>query len=321
MPDGRNGDSGNGDADSKRGLWSAIRNFFDDEGETSLRAQIEEAIAEHEDEQANGDEQPAKGDLSPAELTMLRNLLHFSEHDADDVAIPRGEIIAIGADATWDELVAFLAERMPRFMIPRYIEVVDELQLHADHFREQLQRLQHPGVVHLRRAAVDGAQGAEELAAASEDGHGHVALQTVLERRVMPGEDRVLAGVVEGDRLPVLADLIADGGLQLQVSTGLEPEVERIVHRAGGPARFRHPGHRCEAHAGDLRHGLQYPGDRLHSLDPVNVGFDTAPYDGGFQFDTTLPEPLATTTGIKPASTTISANSFCQPASSSTTRI
>src|SRR5688572_2625853 len=117
MPDGRNGDSGNGDADSKRGLWTAIRNFFDDEGETSLRAQIEEAIAEHEDEQANGDEQPASGDLSPVELTMLRNLLHFSEHDADDVAIPRGEIIAVGADATWDELVAQFAEhghsRMP----------------------------------------------------------------------------------------------------------------------------------------------------------------------------------------------------------------
>ena len=54
MPDSRNGDSGNGDADSKRGLWTAIRNFFDDEGETSLRAQIEEAIAEHEDEQAGG---------------------------------------------------------------------------------------------------------------------------------------------------------------------------------------------------------------------------------------------------------------------------
>ncbi len=39
------------------------------------------------------------GDLSPVELQMLRNLLHFSEHDADDVAIPRSEIIAISADA------------------------------------------------------------------------------------------------------------------------------------------------------------------------------------------------------------------------------
>ena len=109
MPEGRNGDSGNGDADSKRGLWTAIRKFFDEEGETSLRAQIEEAIAEHEDEQASGEEVAGDGDLSPVELTMLRNLLHFSDHDADDVAIPRGEIIAIDAAASWDELVAQFA--------------------------------------------------------------------------------------------------------------------------------------------------------------------------------------------------------------------
>jgi len=96
------GDAGNGDADSKRGLWNAIKRFFDEESETSLRAQIEEAIDEHVDEQASTDEPPAKGDLSPVELTMLRNLLHFSEHDADGVAIPRGEIIAVAADASWD---------------------------------------------------------------------------------------------------------------------------------------------------------------------------------------------------------------------------
>ncbi len=126
MPDDRHGDSSNGDADSKRGLWNAIRNFFDDEGETSLRAQIEEAIAEHEGEQANGDEQPAKGDLSPAELTMLRNLLHFSEHDADDVAIPRGEIIAIAAEASWNELVAQFAEHGHSRM-PVYRESLDHV--------------------------------------------------------------------------------------------------------------------------------------------------------------------------------------------------
>lgn len=126
MPDDRNGDSGNGDADSKRGLWNAIRNFFDDEGETSLRAQIEEAIAEHEDEQAGGDEQPIKGDLSPVELTMLRNLLHFSEHDADDVAIPRSEIIAVEATASWDELVTQFAEH-GHSRLPVYRESLDQV--------------------------------------------------------------------------------------------------------------------------------------------------------------------------------------------------
>ena len=113
------GDAGNGDADSKRGLWNAIKRFFDEDSETSLRAQIEEAIDEHVDEQASTDEPPAKGDLSPVELTMLRNLLHFSEHDADDVAIPRSQIVAVSAQANWDELVALFAEhghsRLPVF--------------------------------------------------------------------------------------------------------------------------------------------------------------------------------------------------------------
>ncbi|HTN14007.1 MAG TPA: hemolysin family protein [Sphingomonadaceae bacterium] len=123
----RTGDSSNGDADSKGGLWGSIRRFFDgDNGETSLRAQLEEAIAEHEDEHPSGSPRAAGGDLSPLELTMLRNLLHFSEHDADDVAIPRGEIIAVPADASWAELVAKFAEHGHSRM-PVYRETLDEV--------------------------------------------------------------------------------------------------------------------------------------------------------------------------------------------------
>jgi len=121
------GDSGSGDADSSGGLWGTIRRFFDtDNGDTSLRAQLEEAIAEHEDEHSERDTVAAQGDLSPLEVTMLRNLLHFSEHDADDVAIPRGEIIAVSADASWDELVAVFAEH-GHSRLPVYRETLDEV--------------------------------------------------------------------------------------------------------------------------------------------------------------------------------------------------
>jgi len=121
------GDSGSGDADSSGGLWGTIRRFFDtDNGETSLRAQLEEAIAEHEDEHSEGATVAAQGDLSPLELTMLRNLLHFSEHDADDVAIPRGEIIAVSSDASWDELVAVFADH-GHSRLPVYRETLDEV--------------------------------------------------------------------------------------------------------------------------------------------------------------------------------------------------
>ena len=124
MPDSdRPDDSQNGESESSSpsgtggGLWNAIRGLFEEQGDTSLRAQLEEAIDEHEDEAANGGEQPSKGDLSSVELTMLRNLLHFSEHDADDVAIPRKEIIAVEATVPWKEMVDLFAEhgisRMP----------------------------------------------------------------------------------------------------------------------------------------------------------------------------------------------------------------
>lgn len=128
MPENpRNGDSSTGDADSSGGLLRAIRKLFDNgDADTSLRAQLEEAIDEHEDEQTSGAERPIAGDLSAFELTMLRNLLHFSEHDADDVAIPRGEILALSADATWEELVAQFAEH-GHSRLPVYRGTLDDV--------------------------------------------------------------------------------------------------------------------------------------------------------------------------------------------------
>lgn len=125
MPDT---DSQPGDADSRGGgLWLALRRFFEgDESERSLREQIEEAIDEHEDEAAaeGAEGAPAPGDLSPVERQMLRNMLHFSEHDADDVAVPRGQIVAISASATWDELVAAFAEH-GHSRLPVYRDTLD----------------------------------------------------------------------------------------------------------------------------------------------------------------------------------------------------
>jgi CBS domain containing-hemolysin-like protein len=105
-------------------LWSAIRRFFEKgDNEQSLRAQLEEVIDEHEDEAVG---EGAKGDLSPIERQMLRNLLHFSEHDADDVAIPRGEIVAIRRAANWDEVVAAFAKH-GHSRLPVYGDTLDEV--------------------------------------------------------------------------------------------------------------------------------------------------------------------------------------------------
>ena len=114
-----------GEADSSNTLWRAVRRLFlRVDGEQSLRAQLEEAIDEHEDD--GGDSSGSDGDLSPLEREMLRNLLHFSEHNADDVAIPRGEIIALPASARWDELIAAFAQH-GHSRLPIYAETLDEV--------------------------------------------------------------------------------------------------------------------------------------------------------------------------------------------------
>lgn len=116
MDVGRAGD-GNGDGDSRGSLWRSLRRFFEGgEADQSLRAHLEEVIDEHEED--------AQNDLQRPEREMLRNLLHFSEMDAADVCIPRGEIIALPNTATWAQVVAtFAAHGHSR--VPVYRETLD----------------------------------------------------------------------------------------------------------------------------------------------------------------------------------------------------
>ena len=86
-------------------LWRGMRALiFCDDGETTLRDQIEEAIDDAEGER------PISGDLSPHERQMLRNLLHFGDRTAGEVAVTRGDMIAIPDTISFDDLAAAFAE-------------------------------------------------------------------------------------------------------------------------------------------------------------------------------------------------------------------
>ncbi|MDP5102770.1 MAG: hemolysin family protein [Erythrobacter sp.] len=129
MADSPSSASPAGDADSSSGLWPALRKFLKLDPARSLREQLEEAIDEHEDEHGasrSDSRTSADGDLSRVERQMLRNLLHFSEHDADDVAVPRGEIIAVDASISWAEVVAAFSEHGHSRM-PVYRETLDSV--------------------------------------------------------------------------------------------------------------------------------------------------------------------------------------------------
>lgn len=94
------------------GLWSGIKSLFFGEGEApSLRKELEEALDDYDEgAQDAGTPRSGRGDLSAIERQMVRNLLHFSEHTVDDVAVPRSDIIAIEEKASFAELAELFAQ-------------------------------------------------------------------------------------------------------------------------------------------------------------------------------------------------------------------
>lgn len=94
-------------------------------GDASLRAQLEEAIDDHEEEGGPGAEVNAE-DLLPIERQMLRNLLHFNERTADDVAVPRSDIVAVAENTPFARLVAIFAEA-EHSRLPVYRDTLDEV--------------------------------------------------------------------------------------------------------------------------------------------------------------------------------------------------
>ena len=104
-----------------RTFWRGLRTLlFGEDSEATLRDQIEEAIENHEGEV------PAVGDLSNVERQMLKNLLHFGEREAGDIAVPRGEIVASPSPTSFEELVAAFVEA-GHSRLPVYEESLDRV--------------------------------------------------------------------------------------------------------------------------------------------------------------------------------------------------
>jgi CBS domain containing-hemolysin-like protein len=114
-------------ADEDEGrIWQRLKTMFFGR-EPTLREQLEEAIAEHEEDAgSDGGTSGSAGDLSATERTMLRNLLHFSEHRVDDVMVPRSEIIAIEDTASFADCIASFSEH-GHSRLPVYQETLDNI--------------------------------------------------------------------------------------------------------------------------------------------------------------------------------------------------
>jgi CBS domain containing-hemolysin-like protein len=93
------------DDDGGSRLWRGMRTLiFGEDHEATLRDKLEDAIDEA-DAAA-----PKRGDLSALERQMLRNLLHFGDRTAGEIAVTRGDIVAVPATISFDDLVAAFAD-------------------------------------------------------------------------------------------------------------------------------------------------------------------------------------------------------------------
>jgi len=105
-------------------LWRGMRALiFGEDNEPTLREEIEEAIDEAEESQGS---HPVAGDLSPAERQMLRNLLHFGERTAGEIAVTRGDIMSVPSDISFNELVRAFADA-GHSRLPVYADSLDEV--------------------------------------------------------------------------------------------------------------------------------------------------------------------------------------------------
>lgn len=115
------------EGDSSRSLWRSFKGLIrGDASEPTLREQIEEVIDEADEEDSEHPQSVNASDLSPIEREMLRNMLHFGERTADDVAVPRGDIVAIDDQASFATAVALFAEA-DHSRLPVYRDSLDQV--------------------------------------------------------------------------------------------------------------------------------------------------------------------------------------------------
>ncbi len=102
-------------------FWKGLRSLlFGGENEPSLRDELEATLDEHPDIPSEN------GDLSPVERQMFKRLLHFGETTADDVCVPRADIVAIEQKEDFDTVVKVFCEA-GHSRLPVYRESLDEV--------------------------------------------------------------------------------------------------------------------------------------------------------------------------------------------------
>jgi len=112
--------SGNG---ARANLLARLRQLLGRQPEHSLRESIAELVQEAAEEQAGAGTQP---ELDRQERALIANILRLRETTADDVMVPRADIVAMRVDVTLEQALQQLrAEGHSRY--PVYREQLDDI--------------------------------------------------------------------------------------------------------------------------------------------------------------------------------------------------
>src|SRR5581483_2428163 len=149
-----------------------------------------------------------------------------------------------------------------------------ELELRRDQLPQQLERTEDFGLLQLARLRIDRAERAPDRSVALDDRRGNVAPEAVHRRRRVIAEGAVGLDVVDDDGLPVLADLVADGGFDLQLAAFLEAEADLVANRTAHPLARGDAGDGDEAHPGHAADHVQDFRDGANLLDRVDFRLD-----------------------------------------------
>ena len=112
-------DRKNQDIHSDTGFASFVRHILKFKSDSSLRETIEEYIEEETDENA-------KDSVSSHEKLLISNILALRDLKAEDVMVPRADIVAIHDEITHEDILNLLSEKQYS-RIPVYNETLDNV--------------------------------------------------------------------------------------------------------------------------------------------------------------------------------------------------
>lgn len=110
----------------------------------------------------------------------------------------------------------------------RLNEICIAIQVGSNQLGEELEHADRLGIVDFVRCRVDGTERCEKTVVATDNGDRYITLQAIDRRRVVVAVLRAFVDVINDDEFVTLPDFVADGRLDLELPTSLEPKINIV---------------------------------------------------------------------------------------------